>query len=88
MVELCVSKLYVCMFMVTDYFAELLFVGNYAKHNIGHHMYGTSARYDGCNFAVHLPDKMGIPYCHSDFHHINISLHPGLNETLAVTSIL
>ena len=74
----------VCIFMVTDYSADILVLGNYAKHNIGHHMYGASARYDGCNYyAFHLPDKKGIPYCNSDFHHINISFHP---ETLSPVS--
>ena len=76
----------VCVFMVTDYSAHILFSGNYAKHNIGHHMYGASARYDGCNEAVGIADKKGIPYCNSNFHHFNISFHPGLNETLSPVS--
>ena len=77
----------VCVFMVTDYSAHnILFSGNYAKHNMGHHMYGASTRYVGCNEAVGIADKKGIPYCNSDFHHINISLHPGSNETLSPVS--
>jgi predicted outer membrane repeat protein len=28
-----------CIFTITDYSAKISFVGNYALHNIGHHMY-------------------------------------------------
>ena len=38
-----------CLFMVTDYSAELSFIGNYAHRSIGHHMYGTSVRDEKCD---------------------------------------
>ena len=80
-----------CLFMVTDYSAELSFIGNYAHHSIGHHMYGTSVRDMKCNQNnIQFANKQGKPYCrHQDettLEHINISLHPGPNETLSPVS--
>ena len=80
-----------CMFMVTDYSAEMSFIGNYANSNVGHHMYGTSVRDSNCDaFHIHLANKQGKSYCwlqHETSHeHINISFHPGLNETLSPVS--
>ena len=80
-----------CMFMVTDYSAELSFIGNYANHSIGHHMYGTSVRDMKCDkWNIHLANKQGKPYCRHNsktaHKHINISFHPGLNETLSPIS--
>ena len=76
-----------CLFMVTDYSAEISFVGNYASHHIGHHMYGTSIRADKCGreHIIQLVNKQGKPYCSQINTHdkpINISFtHPRLNET-------
>ena len=80
-----------CMFMVTDYSAEISFTGNYANRSVGHHMYGTSVRDDKCDeWHVHMVDKQGKPYCWHDTEkareHINITFHPGLNETLSPVS--
>ena len=80
-----------CMFMVTDYSAELSFIGNYANRSIGHHMYGTSVRDQKCNkWNVQLANKQGKPYCRQQTEtahkYVNISLHPGLNETLSPIS--
>ena len=75
-----------CLFMVTDYSAEISFIGNYANHHIGHHMYGTSVRADKCGREhIQLVNKQGKPYCSQINTHdkpINISFtHPCLNET-------
>ena len=81
-----------CLFMVTDYSAELSFIRNYANRNIGHHMYGTSVRDYKCNERLNTKwtNKQGKPYCwnpNDNAHeHINISFHPGLNETLSPVS--
>ena len=79
-----------CMFMVTDYSAELSFIGNYANHSVGHHMYGTSVRDYRCDYwHIQSANKHGKQYCtHKDYDtaHFNISFHPGLNETLSPVS--
>ena len=80
-----------CMFMVTAYSAELSFIGNNANRSIGHHMYGTSVRYRLCDRThIYLANKQGKPYCRhqaeTTLEHINISFHPGLNETLSPVS--
>ena len=81
-----------CLFMVTDYSAEisLNFVGNYASH----HMYSTSVRADKCDREhIQLVNKQGKPYCsqtNSDkkivYDHEHIIIHPHLNETLSPVS--
>ena len=38
-----------CLVMVTDYSAEIAFIGNHANHLAGHHMYGASVRDYRCN---------------------------------------
>ena len=68
-----------CMFMVTDYSAELSFTGNYANCSVGHHMYGISVRDYKCDKGnVCLANIQGKPYCwyqQDNIHeHINISL--------------
>ena len=80
-----------CMFMVTDYSAELSFRRNYAHRSVGHHMYGTSVRDVKCKkWNVQLATKQGKPYCRykkeTAHEYINISFHPGLNETLSPIS--
>ena len=80
-----------CLFMVTDYSAELSFIGNYANRSIGHHMYGTSVRdYRCAELRIQLANKHGKPYCRykvdTAYEHINISFHPSLNETLSPVS--
>ena len=80
-----------CLFMVTDYSAELSFIGNHVNRSIGHHMYGTSIRYEKCDEKhVLLANKRGKPYCfyqsHTIHERINISFNPGLNETLSPVS--
>ena len=80
-----------CLFMVTDYSAEISFIGNYANNYIGHHMYGTSVRADKCDRDhIQLVNKQGKPYCSQINTHdkpINISFtHPRLNETLSPIS--
>ena len=80
-----------CMFLVTNSSSAISFIGNNAKIGIGHHMYGTSARYSKCD-AQHLvkrPLEYGIPYClhkGDTLKHINISFQPNLNETLSPVS--
>ena len=80
-----------CLFMVTDYSAELSFIQNHAHRNVGHHMYGTSVKSDKCDQDhIHLANKQGKPYCwyrhDNDYGSINISFHPGINETLSPVS--
>ena len=80
-----------CLFMATDYSAELSFIGNYAHRSIGHHMYGTSVRDVKCNKRdIQYANKQGKPYCRYPYdnahEYINISFHPGLNETLSPVS--
>ena len=78
-----------CMFMVTDYSAELSFIGNYANHSVGHHMYGTSVRDYICDLHIQSVNKHGKQYCtykDSDTAHFNISFHPDLNETFSPVS--
>ena len=53
-----------CLFTITDYSAEISFIGNYAKGNVGHHMYGTSIKNDRCDQThMKLTAKQGKPYC-------------------------
>ena len=53
-----------CMFMVTDYSAEISFIGNHANHSVGHHMYGTSVKDYKCDKEhIELANKQGKPYC-------------------------
>ena len=80
-----------CMFMVTDYSAEISFIGNSAKRSVGHHMYGTSIRDYKCDkWHIEWANKQGKPYCQrqgdNTHKYINISFHPGLNETLSPVS--
>ena len=51
-----------CIFMITDYSAQVFFTENYAQHGVGHHMYGASVRDRSC--SVHFVDfvnKQGKP---------------------------
>ena len=80
-----------CIFMITDYSAEISFVRNYANRCVGHHMYGTSIRNSRCDKThVELANEHGKPYCWSQtekfYEHINISFDPGVNETLSPVS--
>ena len=53
-----------CLFLITDYTAEIIFKGNHADHSIGHHMYGTSVRGDRCDQQhMNSLNKQGKPYC-------------------------
>ena len=81
-----------CLFMVTAYSAELSFIGNYAHRSIGHHMYGTSVRYEKCDHEhTQYANKQGKPYCwhqtETTHKHINISFHPGLREALKLSPV-
>ena len=81
-----------CLFMVTDDSAELSFIGNYAHRSVGHHMYGTSVRYEKCDHEhTQYANKQGKPYCwhqaESTHKHINISFHPGLKEALKLSPV-
>ena len=81
-----------CLFMVTDYSAELSFIGSYANRSIGHHMYGTSVRDEKCDKRdIQYANKQGKPYCwhpHDNAHeYINISFHPGLKEALKLSPV-
>ena len=38
-----------CVFMVTDYSAEMYFVENSAQQGVGHHMYGASVKSHKCD---------------------------------------
>ena len=79
-----------CIFMVTNDSSEISFIGNSAKCGVGHHMYGTSARDHKCDQEhINLANKQGKPYClenDENGSHINISFHPGLDETLSPVS--
>ena len=80
-----------CLFVITDYSAEISFIGNSANASDGHHMYGTSIRNSRCDQAhMELANKQGKPYCcHSNDksnEHFNVSFDPGLNETLSPVS--
>ena len=37
-----------CIFLITDYSAEISFIGNHAQRGVGHHMYGASIRDLSC----------------------------------------
>ena len=68
-----------CLFVVTNYSAELSFIGNFAKKCIGQHIYGASVRYFRCGESYNTKGK---PYCvnySADlklFKPINISFFP------------
>ena len=78
-----------CLFMVTDYSANISFIGNHADGSVSHHMYGTSVSNDRCDHNhVKLANKQGKPCCwysgNPDGH--IISFDPDLNETLSPVS--
>ena len=80
-----------CLFMVTDYSAEISFIGNHANSGIGLHMYGTSVRSDKCDkWHISLINAQGLPYCRLSREkaqkHIGMYFDPGLNETLSAIS--
>ena len=80
-----------CMFMITDYSAQVSFIGNYANSSIGHHIYGTSVRADKCDKNhVEWTNKQAKPYCWPKYQvshdHVNISLSPGLDKILSPVS--
>ena len=80
-----------CIFLVTDYSAELSFIGNHAKLHIGHHIYGTGIRLDKCDRNdVRMAYENGKPYCwyqdQTSDGYIKFSFNPGLNETLSPIS--
>ena len=80
-----------CLFMITDYSAQIAFFGNHANRGIGHHIYGTSVRNTKCDqFHMALANQQGKPYCWPSNitanGYINISFDPGANETLSPVS--
>ena len=82
-----------CMFMVTNYSAEISFIGNFAGNSIGYHLYGTSVRNEKCDNAHMSVENKGsykYPYClnkgEDTVKHANISFHPGLSEILSPVS--
>ena len=81
-----------CLFMVTDYSAQISFIGNYANCSVGHHMYGTSIRADKCDREhMEQANERGIPYCwhkheRSQHKRIKISFDPGLKRILSPVS--
>ena len=84
-----------CLYVITDYSAEISFKGNRAQFGVGHHMYGTSVRSDRCDhnhMLQYLLNELSKRYCihrndKYDKHNIiNISFDPGLNETLSPVS--
>ena len=81
-----------CIFMITDYSAEISFIGNSAQHSVGHHMYGASVRDYSCSIDfIALVNKQGKPHCFypdedSSYRELNISFDPGLNKTLSPVS--
>ena len=83
-----------CLFMVTDYSAEISFVGNSAQpRGIGQHMYGASVRYFKCDSKnVQFVNKQGKPYCwrknvgENVRRYINISFSPSPSEILSPIS--
>ena len=81
-----------CIFLITDYTAEILFIGNYANNSVGHHMYGTSTRDFKCYSDINQMQLRGETYClcyskyeHS-YQHINLSIYSSLNEILSPVS--
>ena len=82
-----------CMFMVTNYLADISFIGNFAENSIGHHMYGTSLRdvkCDSTHMRLENKENYKFPYClnkgEDTLKHANIFIRPGLNETLSPVS--
>ena len=81
-----------CIFLVTDYSAQIAFIGNSAHRSIGHHIYGSSikhAKCDGSHLKLLLANEQGKPYTTCDKrvdNHVNFSLSPDLNETLSPVS--
>ena len=80
-----------CIFMITDYSAEISFARNHAQRGIGHHMYGASVRDDSCTRGfISFVNGQGKPHCFvpddGPYHVLNISFDPGLNETLSPVS--
>ena len=80
-----------CIFMITDYSAEISFIGNYAQHGIGHHMYGASVRDTSCSIDfMSLVNEQGKPHCSDPYEglhgELNISFDPGLKDTLSPVS--
>ena len=75
-----------CLFMVTDYSAEISFKRNYANGSVGHHMYGSSIRSLRCEECMELVNKQGKSYCWYSHEHVSISFDPGLNEILSPVS--
>ena len=53
-----------CIFMITDYSANIHFKGNHAERGVGHHMYGASVRGASCDKQfMSLINKQGKPHC-------------------------
>ena len=80
-----------CIFMITDYSAEISFVRNYAQRGVGHHMYGASVRDGSCSRdKIIFVNRQGKPHCsyidEEPKEYVNISFDPGLNETLSPVS--
>ena len=81
-----------CLFVVTDYSAEISFIGNFAKKLIGqHNMYGTSFRDRRCHEMTNyrpIPQEKHFCVIGSNYtKHINISFYPDLSsETLSPVS--
>ena len=80
-----------CIFMITDYSAKISFIGNYAQHGVGHHMYGASVRDTSCSAQyIEFLNEQEKPHClflgENSHHELSISFVPGLNETLSPVS--
>ena len=80
-----------CIFMITDYSAKVSFIGNYAQHDVGHHMYGASIRDASCSSdSIIFVNEQGKPHCSYIYEepegYVNISFDPGLNNTLSPVS--
>ena len=82
-----------CLFTVTDYSAEISFIGNHANQGVGHHMYGTSTKNCTCDELHIAAYKQRKPHSwHQNENpdgYINISFsnpHLHVNEILSPVS--
>ena len=79
-----------CIFTITGY-SEISFIGNYAQHGVGHHMYGASVRDTSCcTQSVSFVNEQGQPHCfypdETPDGYLAISFDPDLNKTLSPVS--
>ena len=79
-----------CLFVVTHYSAEIIFIGNAAHRNIGQHIYGSSTRQAICDSShLQLANTQGLPYTicdNSTKSHTNFTFSPDLKETMSPVS--